>query len=294
MGMLVLARIARTCRGSPLPRGHAVCRLREPRSVVTADVDGDGRLDVVTANAGAGSVSVLRGAGDGTLGPATSIAIGGSPTTVSVGDFNHDNDPDLAVTVLAAAPAPPAVTVLLGSVGASFNPPATYALEQDALGGAVADLDADGNPDIVAVDPFGVSVLSGTANGSFGAAVRQPVGTFRPAFPSVTSTGTTTPTSCSVSSWTSCWCCPAAPVPPSAPSTAVTAVTPNSAAISVGRDGHLDLAVADFSAPAVAVVLGVGDGTFAPAVSYGTGVVNGMATHVAVARLDGDTRPTSS
>jgi len=30
-----------------------------------------------------------------------------------------------------------------------------------------------------------------------------------------------------------------------------------------------------------------GDGTFAPATSYATGVVNGMATHVAIARLDG-------
>ena len=39
-------------------------------------------------------------------------------------------------------------------------------------------MNADGNLDIVAVDPFGVSVLTGTADGSFGAAVRQPLGTF--------------------------------------------------------------------------------------------------------------------
>src|SRR5438874_1239415 len=48
----------------------------QPRSVVTVDVNGDGRLDVVSANAGDGSVSVFTGTGDGTLVPATSIASG--------------------------------------------------------------------------------------------------------------------------------------------------------------------------------------------------------------------------
>jgi len=95
----------------------------QPRSVVTVDADGDGRLDVVTANAGDGTVSVLRGLGDGTLGPSTPIAVGASPTTVSVGDFNHDHHSDLAVTAFATAPATPGVSVLLGSTGASFGPP---------------------------------------------------------------------------------------------------------------------------------------------------------------------------
>ena len=69
----------------------------------------------------------------GLLGPATSMAVGGSPTTVSAGDFNHDGDPDLAVTAFATSPATPAVSVLLGSAGASFGPPVTYPLALDAL-----------------------------------------------------------------------------------------------------------------------------------------------------------------
>ena len=265
----------------------------QPRSVVTVDVNGDGRLDVVSANAGDGSVSVFTGTGDGSLVPATSIAVGGSPTTVSVGDFNHDNDPDLAITAFATPPAAPAVSVLLGAAGAAFNPPVTYPLALDALGGAVADVDGDGNLDIVAVDPFGVSVLLGAADGSFGAAVRQPVGTFLSSVSIGDVNGDHDPDLVLGQFAGQVLVLLGGPGATfGAPAGFDGGVTPDSVAIGdVNGDGHLDLAVADFSAPGVAVLLGTGDGTFAPATSYATGVVNGMATHVAIARLDGDARP---
>jgi VCBS repeat protein len=265
----------------------------QPRSVATVDVDGDGALDVVSANAGDGSVSVLRGLGDGTLGPAAAIAVGASPTTVSVGDFNHDNDPDLAVTTFATAPATPVVSVLLGSAGASFGPPVAYPLAQDALGGAVADVDADGNLDVIAVDAFGVSVLTGAADGSFGAAVREPVGTFLASVSVGDLNGDHDPDLVLGQFVGQVLVLLGGPGAGFGAPTGVTAgLTPDSPAVGdVNGDGHLDLAVADFSAPEVAVLLGAGDGTFAPAATYGTGVVNGLATHVAIARLDGDAHP---
>ena len=39
-----------------------------PRSVTTADVNGDGRADLIVANSGDDTVSVLLGIGDGTFG----------------------------------------------------------------------------------------------------------------------------------------------------------------------------------------------------------------------------------
>lgn len=265
----------------------------QPRSVATVDADGDGVLDVVSANVGDGTVSVLRGLGGGALGPATSIAVGGSPTTVSVGDFNHDHDPDLAVTAFATAPATPAVSVLLGSSGASFGARATYPLAQDALGGAVADVDADGNLDILAVDAFGFSVLTGRADGSFAAAVRHPVGTFLASVSIGDLNGDRDPDLALGQFVGEVLVLLGGPEATFGAPTGVTAgPAPDSPAIGdVDGDGHLDLAVADFSASAVAVLLGAGDGTFAPAASYGTGVVNGLATHAAVARLDGDAHP---
>jgi hypothetical protein len=265
----------------------------QPRSVVTVDVDGDGKLDVVSANVGDGTVSVLMGLGDGTLRPSTPIAVGASPTTVSVGDFNHDHDPDLAVTTFATAPATPAVSVLLGSSGASFGSPATYPLEQNALGGAVADVDADGNLDVLAVDAFGISVLTGRADGSFDAAVRQPVGTFLSSVSIGDLNGDGDPDVALGQFVGEVLVLLGGPGATFSGPTGFTAgVTPDSPAIGdVNGDGHLDLAVDDYSTSAVAVLLGAGDGTFAPARSYDTGVVNGLATHAAIARLDRDLHP---
>ncbi len=265
----------------------------QPRSVVTVDTDGDGRLDVVTANAGDGTVSVLRGLGDGTLGPSTPIAVGASPTTVSVGDFNHDHHADLAVTTFATAPATPGVSVLLGSTGASFGPATSYPLAENALGGAVADVNADGNLDVIAVDPFGVSVLTGRGDGSFDTAVRYPVGTFLSSVSVGDLNGDGDPDLVLGQFVGQVLVLLGGPGATFGAPTGFTAgLTPDSPAIGdLNGDGHLDLAVADYSASDVAVLLGAGDGTFGPASSYGTGVVNGLATHAAIARLDADAHP---
>jgi hypothetical protein len=68
--------------------------------VAVADINGDGKLDIVTANAGSGTVSLLLGNGDGTFGAAISYPVGSLFYTagLTVGDFNRDGKPDLAVT----------------------------------------------------------------------------------------------------------------------------------------------------------------------------------------------------
>ena len=64
--------------------------------MATADFNGDGKLDVVTADHAAGTVSVLLGLGDGTLTSPLDHAAGSSPSAVAVGDFNGDGRPDVA------------------------------------------------------------------------------------------------------------------------------------------------------------------------------------------------------
>jgi hypothetical protein len=63
-------------------------------TVVTADFNADGKLDVVTARGG--TVAVLLGRGDGALFPPLDHAAGSAPRTVAVGDFNGDGRPDVA------------------------------------------------------------------------------------------------------------------------------------------------------------------------------------------------------
>src|SRR5438045_287609 len=59
-----------------------------PFAVVSADVNRDGRADLISANANSNDVSVLLGKGDGSYQDARSFAVGGGPLAIAVGDVN--------------------------------------------------------------------------------------------------------------------------------------------------------------------------------------------------------------
>lgn len=68
-----------------------------PISVVIGDLNGDGILDLVTANPNTNTLSILSGTGTGSFGAATNLTVGLNPFDVAIGDLNGDGRPDLAV-----------------------------------------------------------------------------------------------------------------------------------------------------------------------------------------------------
>jgi hypothetical protein len=224
------------------------------KSVAVGDVNGDGKPDLVVGNFIAGNLLLYLGNGDGSFQAARPVPVTlGAGSYVSLGDFNNDGKLDVAVIGFG-------ISILLGNGDGTFKASGIFgpgSLNADAGPIAVADLNGDGNLDLVVaasnVDgtgPFNtkgnVSVLLGNGNGTFKPNVDYTIGAA-------------------------------------------------AASIAIGDlngDGKPDLIVSDLATGAtltrgvVAVLLGYGDGTFQKAVRYQ--VASTGAAAVVVGDFNGD------
>ncbi|HTN92375.1 MAG TPA: VCBS repeat-containing protein [Sorangium sp.] len=149
----------------------------QPTAVQVADFNGDGRLDVVTANFVGSSLSVLLGNGDGTLQPAVDYAAPGAntPNDVAVADVNGDGRLDLVSANFNGQ----TLSVWLGNGDGTFQPASVFPSGASGVGAvAVGDLNGDGKPDIAAAhqNSADVTLLLGNGDGTFQAPVVHPVG----------------------------------------------------------------------------------------------------------------------
>ncbi len=71
-----------------------------PVAIAAVDVNGDGFIDILTADSARSAVSIFAGNGTGTFAPSTEYGCGISPRGMAVCDLNGDGDLDLAVTNL--------------------------------------------------------------------------------------------------------------------------------------------------------------------------------------------------
>src|SRR4051794_35155921 len=77
------------------PKFHLTATGTSPDSVSAADFNGDGKLDLVSADQNSNAVSVLLGNGHGTFQARTSFATGMGPYSAGAADFNGDGKLDL-------------------------------------------------------------------------------------------------------------------------------------------------------------------------------------------------------
>ena len=142
---------------------------RKPDFVRAADVNADGKLDLVTANKADNSMSVLLGNGNGTFQAAVAYTVGTNvgPVALDVADFNGDGSLDVAVANNGVN----YVTLMLGDGSGGFAPAAqTVPVGSNPTSVAVADFNGDSLPDIASVSGgFGhLNVNLNTGGGTFG------------------------------------------------------------------------------------------------------------------------------
>jgi hypothetical protein len=150
-----------------------------PVFVTTADVTGDGRLDLVVANAGdpnnfpqvAGSVSILPGLVGGGFGARTDYGSGIFANSIAIGDLDGDGHLDLAVTdgSLTTMSHVSVGSVMFGLPGGGFGAATTLpvvAPPSGTLGSiAMGDLNGDGLQDLAVAATSSAIVLLQIAGG---------------------------------------------------------------------------------------------------------------------------------
>ena len=238
-----------------------------PRAMVSADVNGDGKPDLVTANFTGNSVSVLLSNGNGTFQSPRTFAVGANQSyamSVALTDVNGDGKKDIVVANGIGG----TVSVLLGNGDGTFAPQRTFAAGPNPYCVSVLDVSGDGKPDIIVAnnDLSGtVGVLLGNGNGIFQTQRTFAVGSYpRSAIAAdVNGDGKPDLVVANYASSTISVLLGNANGTFGAQATFSSGAYPQSVIVAdVNGDSKQDLIVTNYSSNAVSVLLGNGNGTF--------------------------------
>ena len=131
-----------------------------PADMAVADINKDGKPDVIVANTDDATISVLLGDGNGQFSPTAGspFPCGKNPNDIAVTDMNGDGTPDLVI----ANTQTPYITILLGNGKGGFQPaahsPFATMSHPHPHGVVVGDFMGNGKPAVV-TDSWGSSQI---------------------------------------------------------------------------------------------------------------------------------------
>ncbi len=150
---------------------------QSPNAVLTADMDGDGDLEILSANRGGfpdlGAVTIFYQSGPSTFEPGPIRLEGLEPVDLDVGDFDHDGDQDIVVSDRASFLGPSTIRVYTQTSDRLFQQTLTLGEgltdPNDFFHSVVlSDVNLDGNLDVCASTSLGsVMVFTQTSPGIF-------------------------------------------------------------------------------------------------------------------------------
>lgn len=206
-----------------------------PHSLISADFNVDGKLDLAVGNTGGSNFSVLLGNGNGTFAPALNYAEPGGPTALAAADFNNDGKPDLATS------AGPNIAIRLGNGDGVFTSAIYYEVYEGGsaphsspggpfIGMTVADFNGDLNIDLAAIDSnnYILAILINNGDGTLAQPIKYTAG-----------------------------------------------LTPHEVtAADFNQDNKIDLVITNYGGGTISVFLNNGNGAFGMPIDYLTGEVN--------------------
>jgi VCBS repeat protein len=142
-----------------------------PHSVISVDVNNDGKADLITANTGANTLSVLTNGG-GVFALQTNITVGNGPSSVIAADINNDSRLDL----ICANSSDNTLTVLTNNGSGQFIALPPLPVGQAPISVWSEDVNADGRMDLICANANDntLTVLTNNGHSSF-VAISPPV-----------------------------------------------------------------------------------------------------------------------
>lgn len=134
-------------------------------NMIAGDFNHDGNLDLATSNTfSIGTITLLKGHGDGTFDPAMNINANSAPVYLAAGDFNHDGFVDFAVANSYAATS---MSVILNNGDGTYAPPTLYPIAETGYEIEVADFNNDGFEDFAVRGASQYQIEYGKGDGTF-------------------------------------------------------------------------------------------------------------------------------